>query len=317
MLAAGLLTVACAANRPATRVDGAVSSCRPGELLFAQSYLPSDLLPTPDGKSLFVVDWGFLALRDPETLAVQRFLLPTVDGWQSARFENDGRTIRAVTIDGKQYDFDTSTWQATRLPDVPVPEQAMWERIRHTASIGYTPSYGAKGFKADPQWTAAEACSRFGFDAELFGGLSEVSAAAFDSERREMVVGDANGNLFHLDLAGKRVIRKRGCSACDRYQYLEFDELGFIGVTLSGKLRLLDRALKVKREDPLLSPAPNWNHLASTYLEVIRAASSNASYASGYDSASKEKTRSVASLVRIPGTSRIAWLSRDLELGIL
>ncbi len=44
-----------------------VPACTPGELLFAPSYLPLDLVPTPDGRSLLVVDRGFLALRDVST----------------------------------------------------------------------------------------------------------------------------------------------------------------------------------------------------------------------------------------------------------
>ena len=63
----------------------------------------------PDGRSLLVVDRGFLALREVSTLKVQRYLLPQVDGWVSAALSADGRTLTAQTFDGQRYAFDTTT----------------------------------------------------------------------------------------------------------------------------------------------------------------------------------------------------------------
>ena len=56
-------------------------------------YLPSEVLLTPDGRDLIVVDRGALTVRDTATLAVRRTLLPMMDGWQSAYVSPDGRTV--------------------------------------------------------------------------------------------------------------------------------------------------------------------------------------------------------------------------------
>jgi len=70
-------------------------SCAAGELLFAVSNQPLDIQLTADGRSLLVVDSGFLSLRDPLTLKVTRYLSKGDNQWSAAELSADGKSLIA------------------------------------------------------------------------------------------------------------------------------------------------------------------------------------------------------------------------------
>ncbi len=312
-----LLLVGCGSTRSELRpAVSASESCDTGELVFAQSYLPTDVLVTPDGKSLLVVDHGFLALRDPATLAVQRFLLPRVDGWSTARFSSDGTTLLAETFDGQHYEFSTSSWEAKRLPN----EVATLQREQHEMSLAMDLLAPGRSQARLALFAIHEAHARFPFDPNLV--QLSPRAAAFDPVRRELLISGEDGTLLLLDLAGNRVLQRVQCRSCEPYAFLGVDEDGFFGATATGKLRLLDRSLRTLREEAFLPPAPDksadaWSPELIAFLETTRHGLDTHAILPREDTANVEgKPRSVRRLVRIQGTSRIAWLTHDFELGV-
>ncbi|WP_375769932.1 hypothetical protein NR798_03320 [Archangium gephyra] len=263
-----------------------VPACTPGELLFAPSYLPLDLVPTPDGRSLLVVDRGFLALRDVSTLKVQRYLLPQVDGWVSASLSADGRTVTAQTFDGQRYAFDTTTWKAERLQDARV-----LKHDREKADFALmAPSENMQPLieEALPQLTDELR------EPALIQELTEKKifpfAVALEASRQQLLIGETSGALTLLDLDGQRILKRVPCEACSPYVALSADAEGFLGVTVEGQLRVLDRELKVVREVSFLPPAQAKD--------------------------GKPHPRLVKRVVRVGDGSRIAWLARDHEMGL-
>jgi hypothetical protein len=265
-----------------------VPSCTPGELLFAPSYLPLDLVPTPDGRSLLVVDRGFLALRDVSTLKVQRYLLPQVDGWVSASLSPDGRTVTAQTFDGQRYAFDTTTWKAERLLDARVLKLE-----RERADFTLIPaSEGMKSLSelALPQLT--DVLREPALIQELTEKRISLYAVALDASRQQLLMGETSGALTLVDLAGQRILKRvpAPCENCSPYVALTAEAEGFLGVTEEGVLRVLDRELNVVREVVFLPP------------EQVKDG--------------EFRPRLVRRMVRVGDGTRLAWIARDYEMGL-
>ncbi|MFY0526596.1 WD40 repeat domain-containing protein [Archangium gephyra] len=286
-----LVVLGCAGTPSSTgraQAGSEVPACTPGELLFAPSYLPLDLVLTPEGRSLLVVDRGFLALRDVSTLKVQRYLLPQVDGWASASLSPDGRTLTAQTFDGQRYAFDTTTWKAERLPDVRVLKHER-EEADMALITGSGVRLGSLMKEALPPLTDVMK------DPELIREMTQKQmfplAVALDAPRQRMLIGETKGALSLLDIPGQRIVKRVPCENCPPYVSLSADAEGFLGVTAAGQLRVLDRELNVVREVAFLPP------------EQVQGEA-------------EPRTRFVRRLLRVGDGSRVAWLTRDHELGL-
>ncbi|HZI02395.1 MAG TPA: hypothetical protein VEZ71_00140, partial [Archangium sp.] len=242
-----LVVLGCASTPSSTgraQVGSEVPSCTPGELLFAPSYLPLDLVPTPDGRSLLVVDRGFLALRDVSTLKVQRYLLPQVDGWVSASLSPDGRTVTAQTFDGQRYAFDITTWKAERLQDARVLKH---EREKADFAL-MAPSDSMEPLMEEVLPQLTDVLREPALIQELTEQQIFPYAVALEASRQRLLIGEPSGALTLLDLAGQRILKRVPCEGCSPYVSLSADAEGFLGVTAEGQLRVLDRELKVVRE---------------------------------------------------------------------
>jgi hypothetical protein len=94
---------------------GAAPVCEPGTLLFAASQAPQAIALSRDGKLVAIADRGTLVLRDADTLAPVRYLVPQLDHWQDVSFSRDGRSLRAATVDGLRFRIDVATGRVERL----------------------------------------------------------------------------------------------------------------------------------------------------------------------------------------------------------
>jgi hypothetical protein len=298
------LAFACAvpgcASRQGTVQPAAApeTTCTAPTLLFSDSYLPVEVLPTPDGRSLLVVDHGFLALRDPATLAVQRFLLPQVDGWQSATFSPDGKSLQAHTFDGQRYTFDTTSWTAQRLDDGSQPSDdaadAGGQWLAKTLMGAVNPR--SSSLTALDLLVAVEERELHQLST-LLDSL-EPTAAFLDPARRELLVAGEDGSLVLLDVAGQRVRKRLPCDGCPATLALQGTPEGFLSVTEAGVLRLLNRELKTLREWPSFLPteSPRVEGIPEGFRLPVR-------------------PRIVRRLQPLGG-SRLAWVTYDFELGV-
>ena len=223
-----LLAIGCASPRPPMNGPsaGAAPVCRPGTLVFAASQAPQAIALSRDGKLVAVADRGTLVLRDAETLAPIRYLVPQLDHWQDMSFSRDGRSLRAGTVDGVRFRIDVATGRLERLlnDDRNTPREALMDD-QTTFFTLYSRRAAAMKDHEQGFWRAPPPAARLpslpaGVESNgiALGVLTEVAGARGrrleplaeieakdDGDNARLFVAGSDGKIRAFDMDGRQI----------------------------------------------------------------------------------------------------------------
>ena len=224
-----LAALGCASPRyPLSGLRGGEAPpCMPGTLVFAASQAPQAIAASRDGKLVAVADRGTLVLRDAETLAPVRYLVPQLDHWQDVAFSRDGRSLRASTVDGLRFRIDVASGRVERLlnDDRNAPREALMDDQTsfftlyarratamkdHERAFWHTPPPSPARFPSLPAGVESNGIA-LGVLAEVAGGrerrlapLTEIEAKD-DGDHALSFIAGSDGKLRAFDMDGRQV----------------------------------------------------------------------------------------------------------------
>jgi hypothetical protein len=320
--------IGCASGRPAVNGPSAEAApaCVPGTLIFAASQAPLAVALSRDGKLVAVADRGGLALRDAETLAPVRYLLPQLDHWRDVSFSRDGRSLRAATVDGLRFRIDVATGRVERLLDDDgyAPREALMDD--QTALLTLY-ARGADRMKEHERefWRDRPPSARFpslppgvesngvaiGVLAEVTGApgrrldaLSELEATG-DGDHARLFVAGSDRKIRAFDMDGKQLADGHAPPGAEIVRVGVGGDRVLVSLA-DGGAAIYDRSLKLERQVRVLAqpPAPPPRAVFGPAVAMSMLQQTGAPQA-------------LRSLDYDPVRGRLLWVSTAHDIGVL
>ena len=322
-----LLALGCASHLVAPRdrasKAGAAPVCTPGTLLFSASQAPRAVALSRDGTVVAVADRGALVLRDAATLAPIRYLLPTLDHWQTVAFSRDGRTRGAGTVDGLKFRIDPASGKIERLLDDPHPSDealsvdeerlARWflgrgPQMQEDQRAFWRKPPSSLHLPSLPAGVEATAVA-LGVLAPAPGGrrlepLAEIEAPD-DGDNARFYIAGSDGRIRAFDMADKP-LAEGALPAGAQVVHLDIGGDHLLAALNDGGAAIYDRSLVLERrvrvlEQPNAPPPPDPAGMIGIVARNVKAWPAHALASLDYD----------------PARGRLVWASTGHELGVL
>lgn len=282
---------------------------------FIAPHQPLKLLLTPDHRSLVVLEQGSLSVRNPLTLEVKRYLLPSVEGWNSLGMSQDGR-VEATTLTSHHYRFDPVTWQPERLLTRPSPlvEDGLWTS-RDGWPTWFQPDEGPRKLNVAEAggWEFAQKYLHIPALPEGRVGDFVVSSPT----RAEVFASDTQGNLYTLLPNTETPQAVSLEEPPGPLSFLKVSETEIIAVA-RGEVRIFDpkHHLLARQRLPDASlrlaflPMPTSQNLPMPEPTVGKA------YRIPLEPVPVPGARTLRDALYVPESQTLIWIADDFELGV-